>query len=99
MTTHAAGLDDSATQSVVEDAASTTVDSQGVRYETVWLRHPEHADEVRGMLVVPADATRLFTSSIRDLLDRWFESPEVQGVMAINGIIGTWAGPDEPGTA
>jgi phytoene dehydrogenase-like protein len=45
------------------------------------------------------DATRLFTSSIRDLLDRWFESPEVQGVMAINGIIGTWAGPDEPGTA
>jgi phytoene dehydrogenase-like protein len=46
-----------------------------------------------------ADATRLFTSSIRELLDRWFESPEVQGVMAINGIIGTWAGPDEPGTA
>jgi phytoene dehydrogenase-like protein len=45
------------------------------------------------------DATRLFTSSIRDLLDRWFESPEVKGVMAINGIIGTWAGPDEPGTA
>jgi phytoene dehydrogenase-like protein len=45
------------------------------------------------------DATRLFTSSIRDLLDRWFESPEVQGVLAINGIIGTWAGPDEPGTA
>ena len=25
------------------------------------------------------DATRLFTSSIRDLLDRWFESPEVKG--------------------
>jgi phytoene dehydrogenase-like protein len=45
------------------------------------------------------DATRLFTSSIRDLLDRWFESPEVQGVMAVNGVIGTWAGPDEPGTA
>jgi phytoene dehydrogenase-like protein len=45
------------------------------------------------------DATRLFTSSIRDLLERWFESPEVQGVLAINGVIGTWAGPDEPGTA
>jgi phytoene dehydrogenase-like protein len=55
---------------------------------------------VRGLDVrSSADATRLFTSSIRDLLDRWFESPEVKGVMAINGIIGTWAGPDEPGTA
>ena len=29
----------------------------------------------------------------------WFESPEVKGVLAINGIIGTWAGPEEPGTA
>ncbi len=46
-----------------------------------------------------AEATRLFTMSITDVLDRWFESPEVKGVMAINGIIGTWAGPDEPGTA
>jgi len=51
--------------------------------------------DVRGA----ADATRLFTMSIRDVLDEWFESPEVKGVMAINGIIGTWAGPDEPGTA
>ena len=51
--------------------------------------------DVRGT----AEATRLFTMSIRDLLDEWFESPEVKGVLAINGIIGTWAGPDEPGTA
>ena len=34
-----------------------------------------------------------------DLLDRWFESPVVKGFMAVNGIIGTWAGPDAPGTA
>lgn len=45
------------------------------------------------------DATRLFTMSISDLLDDWFESPQVKGVQAINGVIGTWAGPDEPGTA
>ena len=51
--------------------------------------------DVRGT----AEATRLFTMSIRDVLDEWFESPEVKGVLAINGIIGTWAGPDEPGTA
>ena len=46
-----------------------------------------------------AEATRLFTMSIADVLDEWFESPEVKGVMAINGVIGTWAGPEEPGTA
>ena len=37
--------------------------------------------------------------SIADVLDEWFESPEVKGVLAINGVIGTWAGPEEPGTA
>ena len=46
-----------------------------------------------------ADITRLFTMSANDLLDRWFESPQMKGFMAVNGIIGTWAGPDAPGTA
>src|SRR5258705_1658283 len=46
-----------------------------------------------------ADITRLLTMSIADLLDDWFESPQVKGLMAVNGIIGTWAGPCEPGTA
>ena len=45
------------------------------------------------------DATRLFSMSIRDLLDDWFESDEVKAGIAINGVIGTWAGPDSPGTA
>jgi phytoene dehydrogenase-like protein len=46
-----------------------------------------------------ADVTRLFTMSATDLLDRWFETPQMKGFMAVNGIIGTWAGPDAPGTA
>jgi phytoene dehydrogenase-like protein len=46
-----------------------------------------------------ADVTRLMTMSIADLLDDWFESPEVKGALAVNGVIGTWAGPYEPGTA
>jgi phytoene dehydrogenase-like protein len=46
-----------------------------------------------------ADITRLFTMSATDLLERWFESPEMKGFMSVNGIIGTWAGPDAPGTA
>ena len=44
------------------------------------------------------DVTRLMTMSIADLLDRFFVSEQVRAVMAINGLIGTWAGPHEPGT-
>lgn len=50
---------------------------------------------VRGV----GDVTRLFTMSVTDLLDDWFESEQVKACMTINGVIGTWAGPDEPGTA
>jgi len=50
---------------------------------------------VRGV----GDVTRLFTMSITDLLNDWFESDAIKGMLAVNGIIGTWAGPDEPGTA
>jgi phytoene dehydrogenase-like protein len=50
---------------------------------------------VRGV----ADVTRLFSMSVTDLLDGWFESDAVKGMLAVNGVIGTWAGPDEPGTA
>jgi phytoene dehydrogenase-like protein len=46
-----------------------------------------------------ADITRLFTMSATDLLDRWFEHPVMKGFQSVNGIIGTWAGPDAPGTA
>ena len=50
---------------------------------------------VRGV----ADVTRLFSMSIADLLDDFFESPELQGVLSVSGVIGTWAGPRSPGTA
>src|SRR5262245_17432735 len=46
-----------------------------------------------------AEVTRLMTMSIADLLDDWFESPQIKGALAVNGVIGTWAGPYEPGTA
>jgi phytoene dehydrogenase-like protein len=39
------------------------------------------------------------TMSAWDLLDDWFESPQIKGAMAVDGIIGTWAGPATPGTA
>jgi phytoene dehydrogenase-like protein len=46
-----------------------------------------------------ADVTRLMTMSIADLLDDWFESPQAKIPIAVDGVIGTWAGPYEPGTA
>ncbi len=54
----------------------------------------------RGMTTrMTGDVTRLLTMSISDLLDDWFESPQIKGALAVNGVIGTWAGPCEPGTA
>jgi phytoene dehydrogenase-like protein len=37
--------------------------------------------------------------SAADLLDDWFESDRIKAGLAVDGIIGTWAGPYEPGTA
>jgi len=45
------------------------------------------------------DLTRLLTGSVADLLDRYFESDAMRGVLSVSGVIGTWAGPRSPGTA
>jgi phytoene dehydrogenase-like protein len=63
--------------------------------ETLRLAWRQRGLDVRTI----ADVTRLMTMSIADLLDDWFESPQVKGALAVNGVIGTWAGPYEPGTA
>lgn len=45
------------------------------------------------------DITRLFTMSVADLLEEFFESPEILGVLSVSGVIGTWGGPRSPGSA
>ena len=45
------------------------------------------------------DVTRLLTGSIADLVERYFESDAMRGVLAVSGAIGTWAGPRSAGTA
>lgn len=45
------------------------------------------------------DITRLMTSSIADLLEDYFDSDAVKGVLSVSGVIGTWAGPRSPGSA
>jgi phytoene dehydrogenase-like protein len=64
-------------------------------YDTLKLAWSQRGLNVRTI----GDVTRLMAMSVADLLDDWFESPQVKGAMAVNGVIGTWAGPCEPGTA
>jgi phytoene dehydrogenase-like protein len=58
------------------------------------LRHLRKLD-TRGAV----DVTRLLTGSVADLVERYFESDAMRGVLAVSGVIGTWAGPRSPGTA
>jgi phytoene dehydrogenase-like protein len=58
------------------------------------LRHLRKVD-TRGAV----DLTRLLTGSIADLVERYFESDAMRGVLAVSGVIGTWAGPRSAGTA
>lgn len=46
-----------------------------------------------------AEAYRILTQSIGDLLDDWFESDALKGALASSGVVGVWAGPRTPGTA
>jgi phytoene dehydrogenase-like protein len=45
------------------------------------------------------DTTRLLTGSIADLVEEYFESDAMRGVLSVSGVIGTWAGPRSAGTA
>jgi phytoene dehydrogenase-like protein len=45
------------------------------------------------------DVTRLLTGSIADLLEGYFESDALLGLLSVSGVIGTWAGPRSAGTA
>ena len=42
---------------------------------------------------------KIFTQSAADLLDEWFESPELKVTLATDGVIGANGGPRSPGTA
>lgn len=41
----------------------------------------------------------LFTKSVAEFLDGWFESPIIKGAFAFDGIVGAYASPYMPGTA
>ena len=45
------------------------------------------------------DVTRLLTDSIANLVEGYFESDALRGLLSVSGVIGTWAGPRSAGTA
>jgi phytoene dehydrogenase-like protein len=57
------------------------------------LRHLRKLDTRRAV-----DVTRLLTGSVADLVEHYFESDAVRGVLAVSGVIGGWAGPRSAGT-
>jgi phytoene dehydrogenase-like protein len=44
------------------------------------------------------DLTRLLSGSIADLLDTYFSSDALRGLLSVSGVIGMWAGPRSAGT-
>jgi phytoene dehydrogenase-like protein len=42
---------------------------------------------------------KIFTQSVAEFLDEWFESPQVKVTLATDGVIGANGGPRSPGTA
>jgi phytoene dehydrogenase-like protein len=85
---------------IMEPLLLTTPPRVGSRHPLDLLDQLKLAWRMRG-LDVPrvGELTRLMTMSAWDLLDDWFESPQIKGAMSVDGIIGTWAGPATPGTA
>jgi len=62
--------------------------------QSLLLRHLRKVDTRAAV-----DLTRLLTGSIADLLDTYFESDAVRGLLSVSGVIGTWAGPRSAGSA
>src|SRR5256714_6127893 len=46
-----------------------------------------------------SDLVKVMTLSVAELLDEWFESPQVKAARCVSGAIGTYGGPYTPGTA
>ena len=62
--------------------------------QSLLLRHLRRIDTRTAV-----DVTRLLTGSIADLLDRYFTSDALRGLLSVSGVIGTWSGPRSGGTA
>ena len=72
----------------------------GSRRPADLLRQARLLGSLRGLDERAAvDVTRVLTGSIADLVEGYFESPAMRGLLSVSGVIGTWAGPRSAGTA
>jgi phytoene dehydrogenase-like protein len=56
--------------------------------------------KLRGLDVTgTGEFVKVMTLSVAELLDEWFESPQVKAARCVSGAIGTYGGPYTPGTA
>jgi phytoene dehydrogenase-like protein len=65
------------------------------------LRRPPSWAEVAAQFKSPEDAQifqKVYLGSAADIAEHFFESPQMQAVVAATGIIGTFRGPRDPGT-
>jgi phytoene dehydrogenase-like protein len=65
------------------------------------LRRPPSWAEVAAQFKTPEDALifqKAYLGSAADIAEHFFESPQMQAVVAATGIIGTFRGPRDPGT-
>ncbi|MGH9173510.1 MAG: phytoene desaturase family protein, partial [Vicinamibacterales bacterium] len=70
--------------------------------DTFILRQPPSWAEFAAEFTRPGDAhvlQKLFLGSVADLAEYFFEHPYIQGAIAGGGLIGTFRGPREAGTA
>ena len=69
----------------------------GSRRPADLLRQARLLGSLRGLDERAAvDVTRVLTSSIADLVEGYFESPAMRGLLSVSGVIGTWAARGQP---
>jgi len=62
--------------------------------QALLLRRFKDVDERKAV-----DLARLMTDSAADLIEDYFESDAMRGVLSVSAVIGSWAGPRSPGSA
>jgi len=85
---------------VVESLLLTTPPAFPPRGIGDFIEHIKIAARLRKL--APADIValvKIFTQSAAELLDEWFESPEIKVTLATDGVIGANGGPRSQGTA
>jgi len=85
---------------VIRPLLTMTPPSIGGRSPDDLLDLARFAWKLKGLDVRQAsDLVKVMTLSVAELLDEWFESPQVKAARCVSGAIGTYGGPYTPGTA